>query len=318
MTDKKPEPEPQEAEVVVDAGDPSAPVEPEMRMVPSDVRDADDYKPGAAELAVAGPEDVFRAFDKNDEIAILEEIQGNVLPTWVYSFTQDGKDLTDLSVVGINEAVRMLNREGRRIRIAKDPLPQVRRFEEDGKQLVEVMVYAEDEADGSGDWGVAVEPVRMTLRNNRGEKWDKFAFTKALNKAGRNAKKKLIPEEARQVIIATMLKDPTRVQKLKSVAAESVTDLPDPATGEEAEALRKENRELYLAIRAINPMAVTPGRYDALMTANDHALERMRAFRTWLETTLENTRKQQAGESTEEPESIPGEGDEDTGGDDAE
>lgn len=291
MTEEKPD-----AEVVdstaeeVESRDVVPDSEPPAELTP------DEAKPSERELAVVkeiAEVDVFRAFDRADELIILDELAGRgsaMLEVMVYSFGEGRNQVTDLSVSGVNEAVRVLNgRMGHRIKISDRP-PIVSEVREEDEDWYRVMVYAEDEADGSGAWGTAVEPKHIEIKKGprAGQKlWDKFALTKALNKAERNAKKKLIPEEYRQQIIARYLQDESRVKRLAATTGGDVDEiLLPPATGEEAEALRTRARELQELIVAQDRTKLLPGRFNALFARANSAVETLDAFVKWLETQL--------------------------------
>ncbi len=266
---------------IVDASDPAAEGDP------------DDYKPPEEMLAVdvRDPQDVFRAMDRNDEVMILDELMGRAIAAMVYSFESprnSGKFLTDLSVHGVNETVRLLNeRGGTRIGVSPQP-PLVRYFETNEKEYVEVQVYALDFRTGAGRWGVAVEP--QMLKN----KWDKFAVTKALNKAQRNALRTHIPEEFRQKVIALAVND-GNVQKLKPLGAGTSaggTPLEEQAPvveGPDADRVRSECDELYTKLKdGFGQLILPPARYHLLFEeANHQTIERLEAFRGYLENVLD-------------------------------
>lgn len=249
----------------------------------------EDFKPPETALEVRGAEDVYRAMDRADEELILDELQGKPLEVYVYDFGTGKKRVTDLTVAGVNEAVRLLNeRGGSAIRISSQQ-PVVEEFTEDGKRYVRVMVYAEDGRGSHGAWGVATEPLHMEMKN--GEKsWDKFAATKALNKAERNAKKKMIPEEFRQTIIATARQE-GKVKELKSAAAGDLPELPPPLEDEKADELREKIRAAFRELQEINRMALPPARFNAYMTRAEHSHERLEDFLAHVEGLLAEERK---------------------------
>jgi hypothetical protein len=263
-------------------------------------------KPTAVELAVDpnDPTDVYRKMDRADEVLILEELQGRALQTFVYSFESGGKRQTDLTVAGVNEAVRLMNeRGGTQIGISEQP-PVVEHEERGGEEYVRVMVFARDDRmRGSGRWGTAIEPVKHQSGKSKGQ-WDKFAFTKALNKAERNALKKQIPEDFRQTIIAQYLGTVHQqalksIENLKVAGGGSVGELPSGPVleGEEAEALRAEINDLYRQLRELNPLKWPPAaKTQHLRQAESDSLERMEALRDTVQDWIEGERARQAGE----------------------
>lgn len=284
-------------------------------------REIDYYRP--EDLTVASGEDVFRVMDAADEDQILSELQDRLTGIMVYSFEQDGQKITDLSYEGITECARTLNARGfTRMRVAKDVPPRVEEFREDGIDYVRASVYVEDERTGGGDWGIATEPKRMQLKANtaarwrknpakanlvddEGRVWDKFALTKALSKAKRNAYRSLIPLQLRQVLIAQFLGDPSKVRTLRQAAGSAaVAEMPAPLVTEEAEERRQRARELFSAIRDVHPTAyMIPGAFNALLVRHEHDLTRLDEFIAQLEGLLERAQKERdekTGPFTEE------------------
>lgn len=271
--------------------------------------------PAGADLVALDETDAYRAMDRADEAQILAEIEGRALDVMLYSFKDGNKELTDLSYAGVRECVRTLNQRGlTRIEVAADIPPAVDEITEDGQAYIRVAVYARDVRNGGGQWGTAVEPKRMKLKAETARKyraasrpidaddrvWDKFALTKAMNKAQRNAMKTLIPLELQQTLIALLKKDSSRVQRIHAgQMPDQITQLPPPATGEEADKLREAARELLLEIRAIHPTAyMNPGQFNALLVRHEHSVERLHDFIQQLQQ-LRDRAKQETQETAE-------------------
>lgn len=261
-----------------------------------DAEPVEDFKPPAQDLVALDKDDVFRAMDRADEELILDELQGRALEVMVYSFEQGGTLVTDLSYAGVSEAVRTLNDRGfARMRIAPDPLPQVEEFSQDNNRYVRVRVYAEDEATGAGRWGTATEPQRMKLkpqtaqrRRKMGEQipedntvYDKFAETKALSKASRNALKSLLPVEFTEKLKAQYLKTPDKVKYLERGKGFETAQLPPPLDDDEAKGLLSEIEQLYDKVREhdAGKERLTPGKYQLHLSRNSHSHELLRAYR---------------------------------------
>src|SRR5437868_754435 len=71
-----------------------------------------DEAPSGTDLVVRNPTDrleVITVVDRHDEAQIVEELQRRALKVMLYSFPMDGAEVTDLSYLGINEAVRLMN-----------------------------------------------------------------------------------------------------------------------------------------------------------------------------------------------------------------
>jgi hypothetical protein len=244
------------------------------------------YRPDPSHLVAHRPEDVFAVLDAHDEEQIIDEIAGRTLEVMVYSFPQDGKTVTDLSYAGVLETVRTLNaRSATRIRVANQP-PIVDEIVEDGKTFVRVQVYAEDQAIGGGQWGLATEPKHMTYRVKSGPergttktKWDKFAAAKALSKAQRNAMGRLIPLQLRQMVIALFLKDERRVKAIKVGGGGALAELPPPLTSPEAVGLLGEIDGLYGEIKEHSRTVMPPGAFNARRMRAAHDLGALTALR---------------------------------------
>jgi hypothetical protein len=248
---------------------------------------ADQYKPEAAEIAVQpdDPQGPMVAMDRADEAQILDEIQGRALGAMLYSFEQAGSTLTGLSYAGVLECVRTVNARGfGKIRIVPGTLIE-EVVEEDGEVQYRATVYAEDEMTGGGQYGTAMMPRLMKARGKLVV--DKFARTKALSKAQRNALDTLIPMELRKTLEAQFLKDPKRVQRIASAAEQKLAELPPPDTSDEALALVEKAREVYREVQALGDgrgrMVVTPGRFHAYLTQAQHSAERLQEFVAYLE-----------------------------------
>jgi len=195
------------------------------------------------------------------------------------------------------------------MRVAKDTPPKVEEFSEDGERYYRVSVYVEDERTGGGDWGIATEPKRMELRPQTAARWrkkgrdvgednkvwDKFALTKALSKAKRNAYRSQIPLQLRQVLIAQFLGDPSKVRTLRQATGSgAVAEMPAPLVTPEAEQKRDEARQLFAAIREIHATAyMLPGQFNALLVRHEHDLTRMDEFIAQLKGLHERAAKEQ-------------------------
>lgn len=252
-----------------------------------DVSDADEFKPPAGELVVTQDRDVYRAMDRADEQQILDEIQGRTLREMVYSFRSGGQQVTDLSYGGVREVVRTLNTRGyASIQISADK-PEVEEITEGDDTYYRVMVYAYDRASGMGQWGTAVEPKHMKKRDDT-RVWDKFALTKALNKAQRNAMKALLPLEFTETIVAQFLGDEERVRHIQAGAgAEKLAEYPPPLDTPEAKALTQQITERYDHLKSLNRLAMLPAVFNEYLTRSAHEIERLQAMLEHVENLIE-------------------------------
>lgn len=154
---------------------------------------------------VAPNVEIMIASELADDQLIEREMTGDIMPFFIYQFQNRGKNITGLTVKGVNEVVRRLNRDKRsgvKIRINPVHIRVVRDVDYDGEKGIEVSVYAENLVDGNSAWGIKFEPYKKwTTGKTVNGKWiepklykNDFVVEKALSKAERNAKRKLIPE----------------------------------------------------------------------------------------------------------------------------
>lgn len=264
--------------------------------------DPEEHKPEqgvelVARLDVDGDE--FRVMSLLDEEQILDALQGRPSNVMVYSWRdkKTGKPVSGLSWAGVAECVRTMNaKRVTSIRVSPDVKPLVEEFHEANEHgemvsFFRVMVYAEDRANGGGQWGIAHQPKFQTYKDpNKAPTLDPFAQTKALSKAQRNAMEPLVPLEFREVLVAQCLKDEARVKQIRAGAgAEQEAQLPPPVDDGRAKDLRKAIFETYDELKQVNRLALLPGRFniDLQRSQHDHAL---------LESFLERLRAQLAHE----------------------
>lgn len=178
---------------------------------------------------------IIMASEIADDEMIESELMGQVLPYYIYQFCDNRpackemekcthRKTTGMSVKGVNEVVRRLNRDsksGYKIRINPNFLKIERDVEENGQKGVSVSVYAENLIDGNSAWGIKFEPYMKTGKN--GAYANTFAGEKALSKAERNAKRKLMPEVvAMKMIQKIITKNPETVKTIQEAPASVV------------------------------------------------------------------------------------------------
>ena len=278
-----------------------------------------DEQPSGSELVVLDPTDraaVLTVVDRHDEAMIVEELQRRALRVMLYSFPMDGTDVTDLSYLGVNEAVRVMNDRGKwRITIDRHSLKVESVMEDVGygpEPCWTATVYAVNTNTDYGQFGSFTQPKRMRLkdkrkvqsRKNRGEYVDEndtiadnFSRQKAINKAQRNALRVHIPETMRQTLIAQYQGDPERVRRIEAGAgAEKLAELPPPLTDERAEAQKAQARALFDRIRELHPTAILlPASFHVYLRDAEHSHERLDDFLKYLQDLIDrNTEKEQA------------------------
>jgi len=133
----------------------------------------------------------YALMERKDEDQILQEIKGNVLEEFVYSFPQGNRTITGLSYSGIKQvALKMGNIH------CEEPILQ-----ENGSCWIG-KVKAIDVQRNLEMWGVSTQAKFMELRDGRKIR-DEFCIQKCVSKAERNALRKLMPEK----ILIEMIKE---------------------------------------------------------------------------------------------------------------
>lgn len=271
--------------------DPAPEVEVENAEEPLPVIEGEVELPDPTEIVVRDAADVFRRMNVEDERQIVEELQGRALEVMLYSFEIDGKRQTGFSWKGAREAVRTLNARGyTAIRMVKEVEPKITEvLDEEGDEAYRVVVYAEDEKTGGGNWGVAT----AKKKRKAGNKWkpDTFAVNKALSKAQRNAFEALIPLELVEILKAQLLGDPSKVKVIPGAGSPVEIERPPALDDEEAKAILDEARSFYSKIREIDPLAMPPGQFHALVIGAQHDHDRLRDLVEHVKVFHENEEK---------------------------
>lgn len=148
--------------------------------------------------------EVFQQFDRWDEaqITAAEEMKDDLLQEFVYSIEVQGRQVTSLSAAGINEAMR---RRG-------------------GVEIIHIRTEVDDKEIH------AIVQVRDLIKKldvsgtASCEKTKPFAWTLAMNKAERNAFRKLIPQK----LIANLIKEYLERKKPKPVGTSITPEIPIP------------------------------------------------------------------------------------------
>lgn len=196
----------------------------------------------STDIVISSPVDqsikVVMASELADDQMIEEELMGEVLPFFVYKFQCKGQDITGLTVKGVSEAVRRLNRNkksGYNIRINPEYLKIEHNLEQEDEKGVQVSVFGENLIDGTSAWGIKFEAYWKVGRN--GKYKNDFAVEKALSKAERNAKRKLMPEVTVLKMIEKMINsDPKSVKQIEAPEArQQIVSAPPPKASTSAD-----------------------------------------------------------------------------------
>lgn len=165
----------------------------------------------------------FESFDLSDETQILEELAGRSTDQFIYSFPMQGKTVVGLSYAGVLWACREYAKQGEAIRVKGHPQVMADPFDPDNA-LISVIVERVSINKENGkpthldsEVGTKSQPRFMKKKkydqSNQyvGEEKavDPFWYEKGVSKASRNGKKKLIPNDFQNKLIA-MISDPKR------------------------------------------------------------------------------------------------------------
>ncbi len=271
-------------------------------------------QPTGSDLVLRDPTDrqeLLAVIDRHDEAMIVEELQRRTLKVMLYSFSQGGQEVTDLSYLGVNEAVRVMN-ASRKWRITVDPASLVvieKRLDlgAGAEDVYDATIYARDLTNDYGQFGTYVQPMRMKLKDasaiarakskgqhvdDDGRVADKFAKQKAINKAQRNGLRIHIPEAIRQTLIAQYRGDPQAIRRIEvGAGAAEIAKLPPPLTDEKAEQQKDQARELYQALREVNPLALFPAQFHAYLARAEHDHATLDDYLGYLRDRIEKEKK---------------------------
>lgn len=152
--------------------------------------------------------------ERAEDTAIVARISGQITTDWVYRFQVGGKEVTGLSVDGVEAAARECAKMGEAIREI-----DVRCEFEDDKEarfVARAGRYAVNPEGGEVLLDVAIRAKRQPKymkRRDGPEQFDEFWYEKGVTKAVRNAKEALLPESVKAEIMAKA-EDSGRVQRV--------------------------------------------------------------------------------------------------------
>lgn len=241
-------------------------------------------------------------FDNHDIAMLREQVQGAALRKWVYELPGQGEGLT---VHAVQDITQRMNWTGKcKIGVLPETLEveQITADEGNGPEPFWVAtIFAKDEVTGQIQPGSAMEPQRMRLKTRTADEkrkkgmkipedntiFDRFARTKAIQKATRNAMGAFIPEEIEQTVIAMFKNDPRRVERIQTEAEAKAAEFPPPLDTPEAKELISKCEALYDEIRELRggqgALKFPPGLFASWMMQSQHSLERLQGFVDYLE-----------------------------------
>jgi hypothetical protein len=219
---------------------------------------------------VAKSASYFVASEMADDAQVEKEILGQSSKATVYEFTTESNEIVrGLSLVGVREAVRVINGTagyGHKIRIAPNPAPKIERdISQNGQNGVEVWVYAEDTLSGGGQWGIKFEPWQKVIDAKGSTMFNSFAVETALSKAQRNAMFALLPSNLVDAMIDKFSKQKGAVETIKAPIIEARIIKPQAtaednmfkATLERVDKVKADKVKLEEALTKIENMPLT-------------------------------------------------------------
>jgi len=145
--------------------------------------------------------------DRLDDDLIVQELQGRAVETWAYRFSEGGQEVTGLTVTGVEQACRESGRHGEAIRITDHTETET---DDAFHAVVTAGRYyvAGDGREVLVDTAIGAKREPKLKWSPKNAKWytDKFAFEKAISKAARNAKGKLLDDGLKAEVVAMALK----------------------------------------------------------------------------------------------------------------
>lgn len=295
----------------VQGGAPVADVSPEVRVA---VQEALDDALGSAEMVVANTRDQHEgmvAMDAHDAArfvgGLVEQAQNaNLGKRWVYRLPGGGGE--GLTVDAVEDITQQMNWTGR---CAISLMPETLDVEviqaDEGNGLEPfwvATVFAVDERTGQKHAGTSMEPQMMKLKPDTAAKkrekgavigtdnkvFDRFSRAKAINKAGRNAEEKHIPEVVKVTLIAMAANKPEMVERIRTPIEEKLDALPPPLDTDEARQVIKECEEVYEKIKPLGGgrgrVEITPARFNGALVTSQHNMTMLRATKAWLDESL--------------------------------
>ena len=281
----------------------------EAEVVDAELAEAVDDALSSQDLVVAHAGDFHEgliAMDAHDAARLVERLtrqaqEANLGKRWVY--TLPGGKGSGLTIDAVQDITQQMNWTGK-CAIGIDPSTlQVEVIEADeghgDEKFWVATVAAVDRRTGVHQIGTSMEPQNMRLKGG-GTKFDRFARTKAIGKAQRNAMEQFIPETVKLTLISMAEGRPELIERIETAAEAKMREMPAPLDTPEAKALTAEMAGIYDEIRGLGggrgKVLLPPGRYNAALVHAQHDLSALQAMRLWLVERRDEIRVQLEGE----------------------
>ncbi len=161
-------------------------------------------QPGEIAVRVESPQDVFAKFDELDDKAIIAQLEGKIVKTAVYHFVEGSTDIWGIGKIGVDMCAEEEARRGVAIRDgdvhwAIDPTdPEYVLFTATVSRWIVGKTGAEAQLDTA--IGTKRQGIKLKLKSGQIVP-NKFWFEQGSQKAIRNARLRLIPQEIQAKII---------------------------------------------------------------------------------------------------------------------
>ncbi len=176
--------------------------------------------------AVIESQDIFERFEQLDDKVIIQLLEDQVAEAWVYHFKQEGKDIWGIGKAGIDGCAKEMGKKGIALRedsvdFMIDPThPEFVLF------TAKVSKHVVDEKGNEATVESAIGTKRQWIMLKRRDgklTSNKFWFEQGSQKALRNAKARLIPDDIKAKILAFAQKK-GRVREIEPPAKKKETD----------------------------------------------------------------------------------------------
>jgi len=172
-------------------------------------------------------QDIFERFEQIDDKIILQQLENQVIDSWVYHFSVEGKDVWGLGKVGVDACTKELGKLG--IALREDDVKHV--VDPTNPEFVLFKAYVSKHFVGEKGGEARVESsigtkrqwIMQRRRSDGKLVANKFWYEQGSQKALRNAKARLIPDDIKTKII-TYAKTHKKVKEIEAPAKKKEED----------------------------------------------------------------------------------------------
>lgn len=177
--------------------------------------------------AIMESQDIFERFEQMDDKVIIQLLENQVVDTWVYHFKQEGKDIWGIGKAGIDGCVTEMGKKGIALRedsIDYDIDPTHPEFMLFTAKVSKHVVGKEGlEATVESAIGTKRQWIMLKRKSDGKLMSNKFWFEQGSQKALRNARARLIPDEIKTKVLA-FAKTHKKVKEIEAPAKKKEED----------------------------------------------------------------------------------------------